>query len=109
MTGAGDLDRRVQFQRATETEGPYGAVQTWANHGVAVWASRRDVSDGEKWNASEMQATLLSRFRVRWSSFTDGLKASDRFTCDGRTWEIVGLKQVGRREFVEITASTGND
>lgn len=106
---AGALDRRLQFRRAVLADDGFTTSETWADHGSAVWGSRADVRDSEKWAAGQVEATTMSRFRVRWSSFTAEIDAKDRFTCDGMEWSILGLKEVGRREYREITALTGAD
>lgn len=107
MTPAGRLDRRLQFQRAVLVDDGLEQVETWGDHGSPIWGSRTDTRDGEKWAAGQETATLMSRFVVRWSGFTAGITPADRFTCDGREWEVAGLKEIGRREWIEITATSG--
>lgn len=103
------LDRRLQFRRATLTDDSFNQRETWADYGTPIWASYAPVRDSERWAAGQMQATRMARFTVRWSSFTSGLDAKDRFVFDGRDWSIIGLKEIGRREFIELTATTGAD
>ncbi|WP_210526376.1 head-tail adaptor protein [Rubellimicrobium arenae] len=105
---AGDLDRRVQFRRATLTDNGLNQTEGFADHGSPVWAAKRDVSDGEKWGAGQVNASILSRFQVRASSFTRGLTAKDRLVCDGREYGIIGLKELGR-DGIEITAQAEAD
>lgn len=103
---AGALDHRLQFLRgAASDDGMSAAVLSFANHGAPVWGSRRDVSDGERWQAGAMQAQVTARFVVRWSAFAAAITPKDRVRCEGDTYEIAGIKVIGRREFVEITAS----
>lgn len=110
MGKAGPLDRRVQFRRATLSDDGFGQVETWADHGSPVWASKMDASDAERWRAGEMQASITTRFRVRWSSFTSALTPKDRLVCEGETYDITGIKEVGaRRTFLEITAAARAD
>lgn len=107
---AGALDRLIQFRRAGITDGPFGQEETWVDYGAPQWASRKDVRDSEKWAAGQVTATILSRFTVRWSTFTASIGARDRFTCDGREWTVEGVKEgQGRRQWIEITATTGSD
>ncbi|MGI3169988.1 head-tail adaptor protein [Pseudooceanicola sp. C21-150M6] len=101
---AGDLDRRLQFRRATPLDDGFTKSENWEDHGAPVWASRRDVSDGEKAKAGAVSAELSTRFRVRSSAFTRGITPKDRFLSDGLQWEIVGLKEIGRLDGIEITA-----
>lgn len=109
MIAAGQLDRRVQFQRATLTDDGLSKVETWADHGSAVWASKSDIGDGERWRAGEVAAHITTRFRVRWSLFTAGITPKDRLTCEGREYDISGIKEIGRREALEITAAARAD
>jgi SPP1 family predicted phage head-tail adaptor len=106
---AGSLDRRIQFLRATMTDDGLTSTETWADHGLPVYAAKADVSDGERWRAGEVSAHITTRFRVRWSSFTSDLTPKDRLVCEGRTYDIIGIKEIGRREALEITAAARID
>jgi head-tail adaptor len=103
------LDRRVQFLRAALVDNGLEQVETFAAHGVPVWASRKDVSDGEKARAGEVQAVLMTRFVIRSSAFSRGLTAKDRLATEGLIYDITGIKQQGRRDFLEITATARAD
>lgn len=100
------LDRLLQFERVTLTDDGFGMAEVWAAHGAPVAASRQDVSDLERAAAGSIEASLLSRFVVRSTAFTRDLTPRDRLTHDGRTWNILGIKEAigGRRRFLEITA-----
>jgi SPP1 family predicted phage head-tail adaptor len=106
---AGALDRRVQFQRATLADDGLASSEVWDDHGLPVWASKQDVSDGERYRASEVSAQLTTRFQVRWSMFTADITPKDRLTCEGITYNIVGMKEIGRRVGREITAAARID
>jgi SPP1 family predicted phage head-tail adaptor len=106
---AGQLDRRIQVQRAAYTpDGRGGREPTWQDHGGQLHARRRDVSDAEKASAGVLSSTLVARFTVRSSTLTRGLRADDRIVHDGMVWNVTGIKEVpdARRAFVEITAQT---
>ena len=110
MIGAGAMDRRVQFQRFTDADDGFSTVQNWANHGTAVWAQKTDVSDAERFRASEVSAIITSRFVVRHSTFTAGITPKDRLVCEGVTYDISGKKEgKGRRVSFEITAAARAD
>lgn len=102
---AGNLDRRVQFLRAGTTDDGFGGVQSnWQSIGSLVAAARRDVSDAERFAAAKISAHLMTRFRVRSNAFSRGVLHSDRLTCDGLEFEIVGIKEIeGRQSFLEFT------
>jgi head-tail adaptor len=95
--------------RATLTDNDLEQLQTWADHGAPVWGSRSDVSDGERWRASEVQAHVSARFVVRWSPFTDAITPKDRLRVDGQTFDISGRKLVGRNDRIEFTAAARAD
>jgi SPP1 family predicted phage head-tail adaptor len=110
MNAAGPLDRLVQFRRLSLAPGPFGQVETWADYGLPHPAAKRDMTDGERWRAGEVQAHVTTRFVVRWSPFTSAIVPQDRLTCDDREYEIVGVKEgEGRRQWVEITCAARND
>lgn len=102
--GAGALDRRVQFERAQVVDNGLTRVEKFAAFGPVIWAEKVEVSDAERIKASQVQATITARFKVRYGAFTSGLTSRDRLVCEGRTYELFGLKEVGRREWLEFTA-----
>ncbi|WP_417587401.1 head-tail adaptor protein [Pararhodobacter oceanensis] len=107
---ASKLDRKAQFYRFTEIDDGYGTVEVWAALGSPIPAARTDISDGEKWRAGAVSATVTTRFQVRSTTFTRDLTPKDRIECEGETFEIVGIKQApGRRLLIEITATRKTD
>jgi len=106
---AGKLDRRITLERFGTTYNEWNEpVSGWAALGTR-WASKTDISDGEKLRAAQVGASVTTRFQVRYDSVTKTLTAADRLTCEGKEYGIVGTKEIGRREGIEITATTGND
>ncbi len=100
---AGDLDRRITIERYTEIhDGFNNPVKTW--HQLAlVWAAKADVSDSERLAAQEVGAEITTRFRIRWSPQVSDLDPKDRIRFEGRICDIVGVKEIGRREGLEIS------
>ena len=104
---AGKLDRRVQFLRASSVDDGYQVRPgPYAVHGSPVWADRHQISDGERFRADAVYRDVTTRFTVRWSVFAAGITEQDRLTCEGLTFGIVGIKEIGRRDWLEITART---
>jgi len=101
---AGKLDRRLQIRRYATIDDGLQMVEAWADHGAPIWASRKDVSDGERAVAGWLEATSVARFIVRSSSFTRGLTPKDRLKTEDRDYDIQGIKELGRRDWLEITA-----
>ncbi len=116
MINAGTLDRRIQFRRGTLTDNGLSSSFQWNtadpaadNHGTPVWAKKTEISDGERWRAGTVEASLTTRFVIRWSSFTADITAKDRLVCEGVTYNIVGIKEAeGRRQWLEITGARIN-
>ena len=105
MVSAGKLDRRIVLQRFSETRDAYNEpVKTWATL-ASRSASYEPLSDGERFRAGETAANASARFVIRWSSAVQTLNPKDRLTFDGDTYEIVRVKEIGRREGLEITVS----
>jgi SPP1 family predicted phage head-tail adaptor len=105
----GLLDRRVTFQRQVLADDGLGDhVAGWSDL-MTVWASKADVSDGEQWRASQAQAHVTTRFRVRWSEAAAGVTPADRLLCEGEVYNIAGRKEIGRRVAVEFTAARLTD
>jgi SPP1 family predicted phage head-tail adaptor len=108
---AGNLDRRITIQRATVTQNDLGEeISTWATLGPAtIAAAALPVSDSEKVAAAEVSATISMRFHIRYDSAWADVSPLDRVVFEGRTFDIWGAKQLGRREGIEITAAARAD
>jgi SPP1 family predicted phage head-tail adaptor len=106
---AGPLDRRITLQRATFAQDATGQhIATWATL-ATVWVAKRDLSDSERVAAAEVSAEITTRFHIRWDSSWADLNPKDRAVFEGRTYDIWGVKEIGRREGLEITAAARSD
>ena len=106
---AGNLDRRVTIiRRAAGVNAFNEPVDTWAPH-ITVWASMKPISDGERLRAGETLAQTACRFVIRYSCGSAAVDPRDRLIFDGREYEINGCKELGRREYIEITATARAD
>lgn len=104
--GAGALDRRITLQQASTVKNDFGEdISTWgALPNGEVWASYWPVSDGEKWRAGMVESRQIARFTIRYSTAVSAIGGENRLQFEGGTWSITGVKEIGRREFLEITA-----
>ena len=101
----GRLDRRVQFLRAARIDdGLQSRPGAFAALGQPVWAGKTPISDGERFRADTVMRDMSQRFLVRYSPLTASLALTDRILCEGETYAILGIKEIGRREGFEITA-----
>ena len=101
------LDRRVQFLRATAIDDGFAIIEgDFATLGAPVWASKADVSDGERARAGIVESQIMSRFKIRYSDFAASLTPADQLICEGVTYNITGIKEGGgRRKWLEISAT----
>lgn len=104
------MDRLVQFLRAGETDDGYQTRPgPHVPYGSPVWASKKPISDGERFRGDAVMQDQTDRFVVRYSALTASLTLADRMTCEGVTYALSGKKELGRREGFEITAGRVND
>lgn len=108
---AGKMDRRITIERFSKVKDEFNEdVETWVNL-TTVWANRKDVSDGERLSASQVNSSLMSRFTIRSSVKSKTITPNDRISYDGGVWDIHGAKETGhgRKRFIEITAMRQSD
>lgn len=101
---AGNLDRRIQILRNDPTADALGGQADDWREIATVWASKLEISDAERLRASEEGSTVTMRFQIRWSPTVADLDPRDRLVFDGRTFDISAVKEIGRRDGLELTA-----
>lgn len=106
---AGALDRWLTLQKRTVADNALGEEAETFVDLATVKASKTDVSDAEKVRAQQVGAEITTRFQIRWSVNWSDLNPKDRVTCDGRAYEVTGVKEIGRRDGIEITACARAD
>lgn len=103
MIGAGELDRRITILRpGAATHNGWELVPGAMTPVATVWARRRDISDGERTRGNIDSALVVARFVIRWRADIDHACAIDH---DGLHFQVVAVKELGRREWLELTAS----
>lgn len=109
MPAAGSLDRRISIERATATTNALNeTILTWECL-TEVWAAVEEVPDGERWRAAEVAADVTTRFTIRWSGVVADVNPKDRIVYKDRIHDVKRVKELGRREGIEITASARAD
>lgn len=98
----GRMDRKITLQVHTESRSSSGAfIKAWADL-AEVWAEVIEVSGRERFAADREIGTRAARFMI-W--YRPGLSVkAHRINYDGATWDIVGIKELGFREGIELTA-----
>lgn len=96
----GPMNRSVSIEQAIEVQDEVGQpVPTWVT--IRGWrAARKDIQGWERIRSDQEIGARVSVFTGRW--FAADTKM--RLVHDGLTWDIQGLAELGRRDFLEITA-----
>lgn len=99
---AGILDRRLTVQRLTTgTPDEYGVPSMSWTDVRTVWARVTPDSEDENYKLGVNEAFVLVKVQARWFA---GLTTTDRLVIDGRVFDIRGIREIGRREGLEIKA-----
>jgi SPP1 family predicted phage head-tail adaptor len=99
---AGKLDRRLTLQRQVLVETPpfNERVPTWVDV-AEVWAQQRPNRGAERFSAQEINGEAVMTFHIRYR--TD-VTVKDRIAFEGRLWNILDVREIGRRVVTEIDA-----
>lgn len=107
---AGDLDRQIELHFPVYDLGTdeFNATR-YKLRGEEVWrkytaAQYTPVSDRERMASAERAAEITARFRVRWTQGLRTLSPTWSITFEGCSFNIIGVKEIGRRQWLEITA-----
>jgi SPP1 family predicted phage head-tail adaptor len=105
LVQAGKLDRRIVFQKATESQSASGAVvETWSNV-ATVWATYLPESGTEGFRETQEQGWSVVRFRTRYWVDVDGVPTVKyRIVFDDVVYDILEVRELGRREGWEFVA-----
>lgn len=107
---AGPRDARIAIaQPVAGTADAYGeAPVTWSLVGYR-WAEALPVSDGERMANNQPLAVQMYRFRVLYDVAIGAINPTWRVTYQGRLYDVTGVKELGRNEGLEITATARVD
>ena len=99
---SGELDRRIVLQSPSATRSATGAeVTTWADV-ATVWAAVKREKGGESDAAEARQQMAAVVFRIRWRA---GVLPGWRVSFDGRLFDVADVRELGRREGLELVAA----
>lgn len=99
----GKLDRRVSIQQAVRTHDTSGAlVETWAEV-VKVWAARWYQRGAEISVASDASQQVVTgvKFIIR---YRPNILTNMQLVCEGQSFSISGVEEVGRRQWLVLLA-----
>jgi SPP1 family predicted phage head-tail adaptor len=107
MVAAGTLNRRVDVLREVETgrDALNVATKSWQTVRT-VWAARS--AKGESEGFDDATGQRVARRTVTFTMrFTPDLSETDRLRCEGVTFNIVGIRELGFRDSIEVAAEAG--
>lgn len=103
---AGKLDRTIQIQRLSRTVDDYGTeTEGWAPV-ATVRAHLLQSSTEEFMHAYGSSAEAAVVFRIR---YREDLLASDRVTYRGQDYDLKEIKELGRREGLDLRCVASGD
>jgi len=106
---AGEFDRRVTLQSPAQVQNAYGeAVPTWTTV-ATVWAKRLGAKGRETYAAGHDLALVDEVFQIRYSATVSPCTAKWRLLFNSKTYNIASAVEVGRRELIAITCTTGEN
>ncbi|MCQ1779154.1 phage head closure protein [Neorhizobium galegae] len=99
MLNIGDMDRRITIERESETLSPSGDPRKiWAPV-ATIWAEVLQQSASEFFTGYGEAETGTVIFRVR---YRPGVTTADRVIHDGTAYGIKEIKEIGRRDALEL-------
>jgi SPP1 family predicted phage head-tail adaptor len=100
----GRRDRRITLQRQQQGVDSYNRpVTQWVPIGTR-WASWRRATANEQWAGGQVNAQVTDIFEIRHDSTVAALSPKDRLIYGSRTYDLVEVTEIGRREGLLIRA-----
>lgn len=99
---AGDLDRTIELQSVSTVQNSFGEpVETWATF-ATVAAKVSPQRGDERFTAQQIVGKAVVTFKLRYRTDVTVL---NRIRYVGRDYDIHDVRELGRREGLEIDAS----
>lgn len=98
---AGALDRRVTIERYSVIQNAYGEeIESWSP--LATVSAQVIQQSGREFLAADaLHASVRVLFRLRW---IEGVRETDRVIYGDRQYDIQEVRELGRREGLELMA-----
>lgn len=108
MQRAGNLNRRVTFERRRSGTDEFGNVSNAWDYLMSVWADVRETVGREAVEAGRIEASRTATVRIRRSSDSLRLTADDRMLYSGDAWNIRSIADLGREnEMLDLLVEFG--
>lgn len=100
---AGSFDRIITIERQIPTgdEDVFGQPLSEWRPIASMWASKTHKSEDEAFAAEQRYAVRVVTFTLYWSN---DIRETDRLICDGLRYGIKGIREIGFREGLQISA-----
>jgi head-tail adaptor len=93
----GRMDRKVSLRAPVAVRGLAGGfLNAWVEQ-LAPWAEFVPNGGGERRGGGVIQEELAGTFTMRWVA---ALAPEWRIVADGRTFEVVSVNEIGRRQYL---------
>lgn len=111
---SGALDRTVKLLRPVSTTNSANEDVITYTLAATVRAHKAEVSDAERIRAQQVGAMITTRFQIRWTTDVYAMDPTWRLKLveyEGveREYDVAGVKEIGRRVGLEITANARAD
>ena len=98
----GRMDRRITIQALSlSVDGSGQPVETWGAV-ATVWAQVTPERGDERFQSMQIIGRAVTVFRIRYLS---GIGPKHRIVYGGKNYDIHSVRELGRRERLEIDAS----
>ena len=99
--GLGKLDRRIRIQKKVVYQDEYGEEVRGYEDVMQAWANVAEKHGGESMESNQLTATSNVVFTIHYSY---GVDETMRIIYLGKFYDIKGIKEIGRRQRLEILA-----
>lgn len=90
----------IQRQEQTGTSEYNEPIYSWVDRGT-YWAQKIAKREDEAVSAEQEYAVRIVTFRTHW---IEDLAETDQIICDGRTYAVKGITELGFRAGMDISA-----
>lgn len=95
------MDRQVAILRPVNAINEFNEPETTWQLVDMVWAAKIPQRGSERFAAAQVAGHMVTTFKIRWR---DDLSPLDRLEYQGRQWDIYDVRELGRRDGLEIDA-----
>lgn len=106
---AGALDRRITLMRNQPSQSARGGL---ADNWVAIqelYAQVKYARGGERFATQQVVGQGVVTFLIRWDGAWSDFNVKDRVSFDGRDYDVRDVRELGRREGIEIDATARSE